>query len=67
METSDEGKGPVISIEGCSPMYPQHTCSLLNDYFRWVPDGISELLDILSCPVVNARLLLTCDKFQIDE
>jgi hypothetical protein len=38
-EVSDIGAAPTIAIATCSPLVPPPTCVLLNDYFRWHPDG----------------------------
>ena len=38
-EVSDDGAGPTIGIATCSPLIPTPTCPLLNDYFKWHPDG----------------------------
>ena len=38
-EVDESGAGPTIGIATCSAIQPPPTCPLLNDYFRWHPDG----------------------------
>lgn len=37
LDVSDEGKGASVGIASCSPLKPTPTCSLLRDYYTWLP------------------------------
>ncbi len=37
MEVSNEGQGASVGIASCSPLKPTPTCSLLRDYYTWLP------------------------------
>lgn len=37
MDVSAEGNGCSVGIASCSPLKPTPTCSLLRDYYTWLP------------------------------
>jgi hypothetical protein len=37
MEVSADGQGASVGIASCSPLKPTPTCSLLRDYYTWLP------------------------------
>lgn len=37
LEVSSEGQGSSVGIASCSPLKPTPTCSLLRDYYTWLP------------------------------
>jgi hypothetical protein len=37
LEVSNDGQGSAVGIASCSPLKPTPTCSLLRDYYTWLP------------------------------
>ncbi len=37
LEVSGDGLGSSVGIASCSPLKPTPTCSLLRDYYTWLP------------------------------
>ena len=37
LDVSVDGQGSAVGIASCSPLKPTPTCSLLRDYYTWLP------------------------------
>lgn len=37
LDVSTNGQGSAVGIASCSPLKPTPTCSLLRDYYTWLP------------------------------
>ncbi len=37
LEVNEDGQGASVGIASCSPLKPTPTCSLLRDYYTWLP------------------------------
>lgn len=37
VDVSSDGKGASVGIASCSPLKPTPACSLLRDYYTWLP------------------------------
>ena len=59
-EVSDTGAAPTIAIATCSPLVPSPTCILLNDYFRWHPDGKCKCCDFLIYATIVSSYSYDC-------
>jgi hypothetical protein len=44
LEVSSDGLGSSVGIASCSPLKPTPTCSLLRDYYTWLPKMKCNLL-----------------------
>ena len=47
MEVSNDGQGASVGIASCSPLKPTPTCSLLRDYYTWLPKMKRKLISYL--------------------
>ena len=48
LEVSADGQGSAVGIASCSPLKPTPTCSLLRDYYTWLPKMKREYLHDIS-------------------